>query len=203
LPSILEQLQAASGPGTASGRVSEDSWRDFVERIVEVLDVGPGTTVFDVCCGTGTFLLPLAENGYLVGGLDPSSALIEKAKDAMPEGRWYVGRAETLDPGEPWDVVVAVSAFGRYEDLDEARGVLARMAAKATHAIAVLDVPDADSKGGAFEPPSTESGSALHFDRSWMLRTLAEIGVSAVQIEDQRLEGDPLADSRFNVFVRM
>ncbi len=89
---------AAGGPGVAAGRVSEDAWRDFVERIVETLDVGPGTSVFDVGCGAGAFLFPLAENGYLVGGLDPSPALIARAKAAMPEGRWQVGSVETLDP---------------------------------------------------------------------------------------------------------
>jgi 2-polyprenyl-3-methyl-5-hydroxy-6-metoxy-1,4-benzoquinol methylase len=164
--------------------VSEDAWLDFVERVVETLDVGPGTTVFDIACGAGAFLLPLAANGYVVGGIDPSSALIAQAKQAMPEGRWLVGDAEALDPGEPWDVVVAVSAFERLADLDRARGVLARMAAKATHAIAVIDVPDAV------------------LDRQWMLHELAEIGASAVQIEDLRIAGDPVADSRFNVFVR-
>jgi 2-polyprenyl-3-methyl-5-hydroxy-6-metoxy-1,4-benzoquinol methylase len=183
LPSILEQLQAASGSGAAAGRVSEDAWRDFVERVVETLDVGPGTTVFDVNCGAGAFLLPLAENGYVVGGLDPSSTLIAQAKHAMPEGRWLVGDAETLDPGEAWDVVVAVSALERFADLDRVRGLLARMFAKATHAIAVLDVAEA-------------------VDRQWMLHALAEIGASAVQIEDLRIDGDPLAESRFNVFVR-
>ena len=127
---------AAGGPGVAAGRVSEGAWRDFVERIVEALDVGPGTSVFDVGCGAGAFLLPLAENGYLVGGIDPSPSLIEQAKTAMPGGQWRVGSAETLDPGEPWDVVVSVSRFAGFKDLDEARGVLARMTAKATHAIA-------------------------------------------------------------------
>jgi len=164
--------------------LDEDAWRDFVELIVETIDVGPGTSVFDVSCGAGAFLLPLAENGYLVGGSDASPALIARAKAAMPEGRWRVGSIETLDPGEPWDVVVSVSTFGGFKDLDIARGVLARMAAKATHAIAVLDVPET-------------------VDRSWMLHALAEIGASVVQIEDQRLEGDPLAESRFNVFARM
>ncbi len=176
---------AAAGPDVAAGRVSEDTWRDFVERIAETLDIGPGTSVFDVGCGAGAFLLPFAENGYLVGGIDPSPSLVEKARAAMPRGQWRVGSAGTLDPGEPWDVVVSVSRFAGFKDLDEARGVLARMTAKATHAIAVLDVPDAA------------------VDRTWMLHTLAEIGASAVQIEDQRLEGDPLAASRFNVFARL
>ena len=44
------------------------------------------------------------------------------------------------------------------------RGVLARMFAKATHAIALLDVPDER--------------------RQWMLHALAEIGANAIQIED-------------------
>ena len=176
---------AAGGASAAAGRVSEDAWRDFVERIAETLDVGPGTSVFDVGCGAGAFLLPLDENGYLVGGIDPSPSLVEKAKAAMPSGQWKVGSAETLDPGEPWDVVVSVSRFAGFKDLDEARGVLARMTAKATHAIAVLDVADAA------------------IDRAWILHTLAEIGASAVQIEDQRLEGDALASTRFNVFARL
>jgi cyclopropane fatty-acyl-phospholipid synthase-like methyltransferase len=183
--SLLEELMAAGGPGLAAGRVSEDAWRDFVERIVETLDVGPGTSVFDVGCGAGAFLFPLAENGYLVGGIEPSPLLLTRARQAMPEGRWQVGHVEMLDPGEPWDVVVSVSGFSQFKDLDRARGVLARMTAKATHAIAVLDVPDT--------PPL--------FDRRWMLEALAEIGVSAIQIEDSRLEGDPLASSRFNVFA--
>lgn len=176
---------AASGRSVAAGRVSEEAWRDFVERMVETLDVGPGTSIFDVRCGAGAFLFPLAENGYLVGGIDPSHTLIARAKAAMPEGRWSVGSAETVDPGEAWDVVVSVSAFERFKDLNEARGVLARMTAKATHAIAVLDVPD------------------LSFDRGWMLHALAEIGASAVQIEDLRLDADPLASTRFNVFARL
>ncbi len=174
----------AADAASASRRVSEVSWREFVERIVETLDVGPGTSVFDLRCGAGAFLFPLAENGYLVGGLDPSHALITRAQAAMPDGRWQLGAAETLDPGESWDVVVSVSGFRDFKDMDEARGVLARMAAKATHAIAVLDVPDS-------------------IDRNWMLHALVEIGASAVQIEDQHLDGDPLAPSRFNVFARL
>ena len=43
------------------------------------------------------------------------------------------------------------------------RGLLARMFAKATHAIAILDVPDER--------------------RAWMLHALAEIGAHAIQFE--------------------
>ena len=46
------------------------------------------------------------------------------------------------------------------------RGLLARMFAKATHAIAVLDVPEER--------------------RQWMLHALAEIGANAIQMEQPK-----------------
>ena len=166
-------------------RVSEEAWLDLVERTMETLDVGPGTRVFEVGCGDGAFLLPLAENGYIVGGIDPSPELVRAATEAMPSGRFLVGEASALDPGEPWDVVLACGLFDTFPDLDYARGVLARMAAKATHGVAIIDIPEAT------------------YDRGWMMRALAEIDVKAIQIDDQRVDSDLEASSRFNVFVRL
>jgi SAM-dependent methyltransferase len=176
--------------------LTDGAWLSFVEYVAETLDVGPGTRIFQVGCGAGTFLNPLYDNGYIVGGLDPSPALIGQAIQAMPKGRFMVGDASSLDPAEPWDVVLACSAFTHFPDLDYARGVLARMVAKATLAIAILDVPDLDRKEGA--PPG-----GLFYDRGWMFRALAEIGASAVQIEEQKIEGDANAPFRFNVFARL
>jgi len=58
------------------------------------------------------------------------------------------------------------------------RGLLARMFAKATHAIALLDVPDTR--------------------REWMMHALAEVGASAIQFETSRA-----ATESFNVFARV
>ncbi len=189
----LDRLMAADG---LHASITEPAWRNFVEYVAETMDVGPGTRVFQVNCGGGSFLCPLWENGYVVGGLDPSPDLIRLATEAMPEGRFNLGEASALDPAEPWAVVVACSTFGSFHDLDYARGVLARMTAKATHAIAVLDVPDIDRTEGA--PPG-----GLFYDRAWMFRMLAEIGATAVQIEEQKIEGYALAPYRFNVFARL
>lgn len=153
-----------------------------VEHVAETLDIGPGTEVFEVACGTGEFLLPLHDNGFIVGGLDANASLIAEAKAAMPEGRFSTGLLTELDPAQPWQVVVC-RTFGAFPDLDYARGVLARMAAKATHAVALLAVPDA------------------RFDQRWMLRAFAEIGVSAVQMEV--VTGEETAEARYNVFARL
>ena len=158
----------------------------LAEYVAETLDVGPGTRVFEVDCGDGAFLLPLHHNGYIVGGIDVDPDAIAQASAAMPDGIFQVGVASMLDPAVPWDVVIC-RAFSRAPDADHMRGLLARMFAKATHAIAVLDVPDER--------------------RNWMLHALAEIGANAIQIEQPRaLDRDQKpGESKdvFNVFARV
>jgi len=158
--------------------------QEFAEYVAETLDIGPGTEVFEVACGAGGFLIPLHDNGYLVGGLDADAALIAAAQSAMPGGRFLVGAPAELDPAQQWQVVVC-RAFGTFPDTGYARGVLARMTAKATHAVAILDVPEE------------------RFDRRWILRALAEIGVSAVQMEAVRNDGGIEGEARVNVFARL
>lgn len=161
---------------------------ELAEHIAEILDIGPGTRVFEVDCGRGEFLVPLHQNGYIVGGIDGDPDAIKDAIRAMPGGVFQLGPATALDPAVPWHVVVCRS-FAGAPDLDYIRGVLARMYAKATHAIALLDVPDER--------------------RQWMLHALAEIGANAIQIEDAPSERrpEPVEGGResngFNVFARV
>ncbi len=156
----------------------------MAESVAETLDIGPGTEVFEVGCGDGAFLAPLYDNGYLVGGLDADPALIAAARAAMPDGRFTLGTPAELDPAVPWHVVVCRS-FGSFPDVDYARGVLARMAAKATYAVAILEVPE------------------RRYDRRWLLRAFAEIGVSAVQMETVKNDGGEEDEARVNVFARL
>jgi len=153
------------------------SWFALAEHVAETLDIGPGARVFEVDCGDGAFLLPLHVNGYIVGGIDAAPDAIERAIASMPDGVFQTGTASALDPTVPWDVVVCRS-FAETTDLDHMRGLLARMFAKATHAIAVLNVPDDR--------------------RVWMLHALAEIGAHAIQFETA-----PHAAGAVNVFARV
>jgi hypothetical protein len=139
---------------------------ELPEYVAETLDIGPGTRVFEVDCGDGDFLFPLYSNGYVVGGTDGDPAAIEHALEAMPEGLFTVGMASALDPAIPWDVVVCRSLAGA-PDVAYMRGLLARMFAKATHAIALLNVPEK-----SHQP---------------MMHALAEVGAKAIQIEGNNL----------------
>lgn len=156
--------------------------QELAEHVAETLDVGPGTRVFEVDCGVGAFLLPFHLNGYVVGGVDADPGAIDKAMASMPGGVFQVGAASALDPAVPWDVVICRS-LARAPELDDIRGLLARMFAKATHAIALIDVP---------EPR-----------RQWMLHALTEIGATAIQFETGAAFENDNAGGRLNVFARV
>jgi trans-aconitate methyltransferase len=141
--------------------LSED-WLALAEHVAETLDIGPGTRVFEVDCGDGAFLSPLHANGYVVGGIDGDADAINRAIETMPGGVFHVGTATSLDPAVPWDVVVC-RTFSGARDVDYLRGVVARMFAKSTHAVALLDLPDQH--------------------RQWALHALAEAGAAAIQFE--------------------
>jgi trans-aconitate methyltransferase len=178
MASPLAALLASDG--LAAEYETDERWVEFVEHVVETLDVGPGTSVFDVGCGAGAFLFPLSQNGYLIGGTDPSAERIARAAATMPEGRFRIGRPADVDPADAWDVVMASRGFAGCDSRDDVRALLARMVAKATHAIAVLRIEE----------------NAATLDRTAVLRLLAEIGVSAVQFEDT-------ADGHLHVFARV
>ena len=141
---------------------------DLPERVAETLDIGPGTRVFEVDCGSGEFLYPLHLNGYIVGGIDADPDAIEEAIETMTGGLFQVGPAASLDPAVPWDVVVCRSLSGA-PSTDYIRGLVARMFAKATHAIALLDVPEKHHQP--------------------LLHALAEAGAQAIQIEGNHIFG--------------
>jgi len=192
--------------------VTEDAWREFVDDVAERLQVRAGDRVFAVGGAAGAFLSPFYEVGISVGGLDTSEARIAAARRLMPEGQWIVGDAAALDPAESAEVVVACGSFPCFPDHEYARGVLARMAAKATRALAILDVPDLDfrqealgerlaMRPGGLEAPLDQGRDHLDFERMWFVRMLDQMGVSGVEISSQRIEGDRLSAFRFNVFA--
>ena len=150
---------------------SEGGLLQLAEHVAETLDIGPGTRVFEVDCGRGEFLFPLQQNGYIVGGIDGDADAIKEAIAAMPGSLFQVGMASALDPGVPWDVVVcrslgalsAVTLAKAEPSNDYIRGLVARMIAKATHAIALIDVPEPHHQP--------------------LMHALTEAGAQAIQIE--------------------
>ena len=154
---------------------------ELAEHVAETLDIGPRTRVFEVDCGDGALLYPFHQNGYIVGGTDGDPAMIAQAIAAMPDGLFTVAVASALDPAVPWDVVICRS-LSSVPDSDYMRGLVARMFAKATHGIALLNVPE-------------------KYHRA-LLHALAEAGARAVQI-DSSFEGRSAKQGDASIFARV
>jgi SAM-dependent methyltransferase len=221
---------AADGLDTAYGETSEAAWRDFVRRQAALLagagaDGGGGgrarggagagaggTSVYEVGCGAGAFLYVLAELGWRVGGLDRSATLIDIARSVLPAGRFDVAEATELAPEPVSDVVLSCGVFLYFPSLDYAAEVIAAMAARASGAVAILDLPDESRRDAALAQRIALAGGPeayheryagldhLYFSREWVAERLAAAGLSGVCTADQDIAGYRNGAHRFNAW---
>lgn len=98
------------------------------QLLTEIADVGPGTVVVDVGCGSGDLLAHVHALGARTAGLDPATAMVEAARARIPGADVRVGTADHL----PWadatfDLATAVNALHFADDPDAALHELARV----------------------------------------------------------------------------
>ena len=85
-PSERKSHRSPSTPPPSTSPRSTSNCTNSLEHVAETLDIGPGTRVFEVDCGDGQFLLPLHQNGFIVGGTDLDPEAIRKAIASMADG---------------------------------------------------------------------------------------------------------------------
>ena len=91
---------------------------------------GPGDRFLDLGCGLGAAVERAASMGADVAGVDPSPAMVDKARQRVPEATFAVGSAEDIPfPDGAFTVVIAVATYHHWADqvagLAETRRVLA------------------------------------------------------------------------------
>lgn len=104
-----------------------------------------GGSVFEVGCGAGAWLYMFARDGYTVGGLDYSAALIDIARKVLPAENvreLICAGAEDLSTDKKYDATFATSVFSYFDDVAYAERVLEKMLSKSLHTVAVLDIYD-------------------------------------------------------------
>ncbi len=97
------------------------------EAVFDRLDVGPGTRLLDIACGSGFAAALAAERGAAVSGLDASEALIGIARARTPAGDFRVGDMFALPfAGGSFDVATSFNGIwkGCDDALREARRVV-------------------------------------------------------------------------------
>lgn len=211
----LRELLDADGYDNPFSAFTPEAWQDYVRRWATTLDIRPGTSVFEVGCGAGAFLYELDRLGARVAGVDLSAELVACARVALPDGEFTVGDAGDLDTSAAFDVLVSSAVFMYFPDLDYASRVLNAMAAKARHAVAILDLPDRRLEHAALEARAAACGGTaryqakyqrlphLSYERSWFVEALRQCGVHDIHVATQELEGYGNAPYRFNAWGRL
>ena len=88
--------------------LSRPAW----EAVLAALEVGRGTALLDVACGSGELVALAGARGAAVHGIDAAEAMITLARAAVPDADLRIGTLERL----PWsdaafDVVTGFNAF--------------------------------------------------------------------------------------------
>lgn len=209
----MPDLLSIDGFNTEFGTITEDAWETFVGGVFSTLGAEPASSVFEVGCGGGAFLVPRYRNGAEIGGIDFSDSLVKVARAVMPGAQIEVANAIDLRGTDSYDYVVSCSTFLYFPDLAYASEVLTRMAMLSRRGIALLDLPDAAREAEDLAFRTAEYGdpeayarryaglTRQYFDRNWCHVALREAGASRVEIVDQDIAGYGNASLRFNAFA--
>jgi SAM-dependent methyltransferase len=86
---------------------SQPLWR----AALDAMKVGPGVRFFDAGCGSGGASVLAAERGAIIFGLDAAGALLDIARERVPEGDFRHGDLESLPfPNDAFDAILACNS---------------------------------------------------------------------------------------------
>lgn len=173
-----------------------------------------GDSVYEVGCGAGAFLAAVSDvhGPRQLGGSDYSRSLIESGHRLFPSMDLEVHEARHVPSEPPYTHVTSVGAFMYFPDLDYAAAVVARMMAKASRTVSILDVPDVSVRAKSEEfrrrghtdseyEERYEGLDHLYFAREWFLGQF-DGHEWRVLLVDQAVDGYSNSDFRFNVFAQ-
>ena len=114
--------------GTSYARTRKSDLR-IAQALLKILALERGSTVADVGAGTGSYASVLADYGYHVVAVEPSTVMRSQAV-AHPDVRWVDARVEALSlPDNSVDATVVMLAFHHFKDYRQALREIHRITA--------------------------------------------------------------------------
>jgi 2-polyprenyl-3-methyl-5-hydroxy-6-metoxy-1,4-benzoquinol methylase len=104
-----------------------------VENITRMLNLAPGDSILDLCCGYGRHTIPLAQRGYQMTGQDLSETFLQRAQAeaAMQQVtiRWARSDMRSIPFEDEFNAIINIfTSFGYLEHEDEDQRVLQQVA---------------------------------------------------------------------------
>ncbi len=124
-------VHAMADPWGARARdwaeVEDEGSRRLFETVLDLLEVGSGSTYLDVGCGSGLACRMAADRGATVSGIDLSPGLIAVAAERSPDADVRVGDMASLPWGDAsFDAVSFINTFFFAGDQEATLGEAAR-----------------------------------------------------------------------------
>ena len=117
-PSSAERNGAAWGARARDWTENEDQQIPTYEEAIRRAGIRAGQSVLDVGCGAGAFLRVAAGHGAIVCGLDASEALLEIARERVPDADLSQGDLQRLPyVDDCFDAVTGFNAFFFADDM--------------------------------------------------------------------------------------
>ena len=140
---VYLELKRLNGYDVMGGGVPLDSFLNFHAGLIELLDLTPGKSVYEVGCGAGANMYLMQREGMIVGGADYAEGLIETARAVVPDARELSAmEAANIPTEEKYDAVYSCGVFSYFPDHAYATRVLEHMVEKSTHAIGITELHD-------------------------------------------------------------
>ncbi len=132
--------------------IAEPQNHPLFDELLDLTNVGPGTRLLDIACGSGYAAALAAARGAEVTGVDITPALLEIARERTPGGTFLEGEMDALPlPGSQFDVVTCVNGFQFALDPATAFAEAARVL-----------VPGGRLAAAAFAEPERNQGTTFH-----------------------------------------
>ena len=140
---VYLELKRLNGYDVMEGGVPLEALLNFHAGLVELLDLTPGKSVYEVGCGAGANMYLMQREGMIVGGSDYAEGLIETARAVVPNAR-EMGAMEAADipTEEKYDAVYSCGVFSYFPDHAYATRVLERMLEKSRYAVGITELHD-------------------------------------------------------------
>lgn len=122
----------------------------IVDRIVELLALSPESRILDIGAGTGSYSSALAERGYTMTALEPSSVMRDQAS-VSADVEWREGVAESLPfPDDSFDGAIMILCIHHFTNLGAALSEAQRVVQRGPIVLLSYD-PDAVEAPWLFE----------------------------------------------------